>query len=162
MSSKMLAQRNSCFCLRNVPRDKQSVVATERETLADYVRRVINEKGLSYRRVAEMSGGQISHVTVGEIINGNRTDIKTDTLLGLAKGLGVPAEEIFAVARGKSPADDPEFKTWKYAALFDDAKKLTPEQMVKFENIMDIARREVERMLQEKANEPPRKKGKKS
>jgi hypothetical protein len=77
--------------------------------------------------------------------------------------LGVPEEEVFAAYSGKKPVtDSAEYKNWRYAALFDDAQKLTPEQMTKFDTIMDIARREVERMLQEQANESPRKKSKKA
>lgn len=138
------------------------VVSNEREPLADYVRRQIRDKDLSYRQVAQRSGGEISHATVSDIINGRITNPSTNTLVALSKGLGVPVEEIFAVARGKSPTEDPEYRNWKYAALFDDAKKLTPEQMAKFETIMEIARREVERMLQEQANESSRKKGKRA
>lgn len=135
----------------------QSGVSTERETLADYVRRVVRDKNLSYRQVAQLSNDAISHATVSDIINGRINNPSTSTLVGLAKGLGVPVEEVFAVARGKSPTEDPDYKNWKYAALFDDAKKLTPEQMREFEHLMEIARREVTRMLQEQEQEPPRK-----
>jgi transcriptional regulator with XRE-family HTH domain len=150
------------FAAPNVKRSKQIVVSAQLQALSEFVRAVMNEKGLNYRQVAERSGGLISHTTVFDVVNLRSKDVKATTLRGLAKGLGVSDDEIFSVARGKSPTDDPEYKNWKYATLFDNAKQLTPEQMVKFENIMEIAQREVDRMLQEKANEPPRKKGKKS
>lgn len=80
------------------------VVNSLRETLSDYVRRVINEKGLNYREVARLSGA-ISHATVGDIVNGIPRNYGTDTLRALAKGLGVPEDELFAAARGKKPKD---------------------------------------------------------
>lgn len=128
---------------------KHSGVSTERENLADYLRRVIKEKNLTYRQVAERSGGRISHAAISDIISGKTKEIKSGTISTLAKGLGVPEEEIFAVIRGKSPTDNPDFKKWKFAALFDEAEQLTPEQMAKFEIIMEMARREVQRMIQE-------------
>ena len=141
----------------NVKCSKQAVVSAELTALSEFVRAVMNEKDLNYRQVAERSGGLISHTTVFDVVNLRSKDVKAKTLRGLAKGLGVPEDEIFSVARGKSPADDPDYKNWKYAALFDDAKKLTPEQMREFETLMEIARREVTRMLQEQERETPRK-----
>ena len=72
------------------------------ETLAEFVTRVIAEKHLSFRRVAEQSNNQLSHSSVAEIANGQRIDIRKDTLIALAKGLDVPAEDVFRVARGLS------------------------------------------------------------
>lgn len=118
----------------------------------------MNEKELNYRQVAERSGGLISHTTVFDVVNLRSKDVKAKTLRGLAKGLGVSEDEIFSVTRGKSPTDNPDFKKWKFASLFDEAEQLTPEQMAKFEILMEMARREVQRMLQEQAEkEPPRK-----
>lgn len=113
---------------------------------------------MNYRQVADRSGGLISHTTVFDVVNLRSKDVKAKTLRGLAKGLGVSEDEIFSVTRGKSPADNPEFKKWKFASLFDEAEQLTPEQMAKFEILMEMARREVQRMLQEQAEkDPPRK-----
>lgn len=81
------------------------VVTALQETLADYVRRIIHEKGLNYREVARRSGGAVSHGAVGHIVNGVSTDVRKDTLRALARGLQVPEDEIFAAARGKIEAD---------------------------------------------------------
>jgi transcriptional regulator with XRE-family HTH domain len=80
---------------------KQNGVPTEK--LSDYLRRVISEKGLKYRQVAERSGGRISHAAISDIISGKTKEVKVETLKALSKGLDIPEEEIFAVARGKSP-----------------------------------------------------------
>ncbi len=115
-----------------------SVNSKSTETLPDYVRRIRIEKSLSTVDVERQSGNRISDSYVTRIENGYVTE-----------------DEIFAVARGKSPTEDPDYKNWKFASLFDDAQKLTPEQMREFEHLMEIARREVQRMLQEQAKEPP-------
>lgn len=127
------------------------------ESLADYVRRVMSEKGLTYREVQARSRNAITTGGVNDIVQGKTKNPGIHTLTALARGLGVPEEEVISVARGKDPEGDPNFKNWKYAALFDDASQLTPEQMEKFENLMEIARREVTRMLEEQERQAPRK-----
>ena len=128
------------------------------ESLADYVRRVMSEKGLTYREVQARSRNSITTGGVSDIVQGKTKNPGIHTLSALARGLGVPEEEIIAVARGKDPEGNPDFKKWKFASLFDEAEQLTPEQMAKFEILMEMARREVQRMLQEQAEkEPPRK-----
>ena len=90
----------------NVSCNKRSVVANERESLPDYIRRVVNEKGLTYREVARRSGGGITAPSISAIISGQTRNIKSSTITALAKGLGVSAEEVFAIARGKSTSGD--------------------------------------------------------
>lgn len=129
------------------------------ESLADYVRRVMSEKGLTYREVQARSRNGITTGGVSDIVQGKTKNPGIHTLSALARGLGVPEEEIISVARGKDPEGDPDFKNWKFASLFDEAQQLTPEQMRDFEILMEIARREVQRMIQEQeqAKESPRK-----
>lgn len=67
------------------------------EKLHDYVRRVIDEKGFSYREVSARSGGHISPATVSDIINQKVKTIKVETLFALANGLEVSPEEVFAI-----------------------------------------------------------------
>lgn len=101
------------------------------ETLPDYVRRVIHEKGLNYREVARRSGGAISHGAVGHIVNGVSTDVRKDTLQALAKGLGVPEDELFAVARGKD-IREPSFEHQRLIEMYEDI----PPQCQK--DVMDL------------------------
>lgn len=113
---------------------------TLRENLSDYVRRVINERGLNYREVSRRSGGAISHATVGDIVNGVPRNYGTETLRALAKGLSVSEDEIFAVARGKplGPLSPTDF----YSAL----QALGVEQFQAYggvENLSDEDRAEI-------------------
>lgn len=89
-------------------------MSTKHETLAEFVTRIMLEKRFSFRKVSEQSGGGISHSTVADIANGQRFDVKKDTLIALAKGLQVPANDIFRVARGLGTNSLPDryVKAW--------------------------------------------------
>jgi transcriptional regulator with XRE-family HTH domain len=71
-------------------------------TLADYVRAVRNEKRLSLSDVERLSSGHISDSYVWRIENGHITNVTPKMLRALARGLQVPEDEVFTVARGKS------------------------------------------------------------
>lgn len=77
-----------------------SVVAGLNQKLADFVGRAMVAQNLSTHDVARRSGGRISHATVWNIQNGRIKNIQNDTLVALAKGLGVPEDELFLLVRG--------------------------------------------------------------
>lgn len=70
------------------------------EVFTSYLRQVLVEKELNYREVATKSHGLITHSTVHDILTGRSKNPTTTTLKGLALGLGVPEDEVFAAARG--------------------------------------------------------------
>lgn len=100
MSTENLGTPNKILGTLAVRHSKQCVVNAERESLPDYVRRVAKEKGLSYRQVARRGG--ISAPSISDILSGKTKKVKLETLKALAKGLEVPEDEIFAIARGKT------------------------------------------------------------
>lgn len=106
------------FAAPNVNHSKQRVVSTQLEALSELVRTVMNEKGLNYRQVAERSGDLISHTTVFDVVNLRSKDVKAKTLRGLAKGLGVSEEEIFAVVRGKTTSGELAFDELRMLELY--------------------------------------------
>lgn len=113
---------------------KHFVVSGERESLADYLRRVISEKNLKYRQVALRSGGRISHASISAIIKGQTKDIKSSTISALAKGLDVPEADLFAIVRGKplsseEQANEEKERIW---AMYTDI----PRQCQK--DVMDL------------------------
>ena len=79
------------------------VVSKQQEKLSDFVRRIIHEKDLSYRKVAASSGGLITHSTVSDVVNERVSNLSSQSISGLAKGLGVTESEIFSLVRGKLP-----------------------------------------------------------
>jgi transcriptional regulator with XRE-family HTH domain len=72
-----------------------------RETLSEYVRRIIKEKDLKLRDVERRSGGQITNGYISGIMNGKITNLSVDKLKALATGLEADAHEIFAAAIGE-------------------------------------------------------------
>ena len=71
-----------------------------KETLGQYVARVVKERGLKHHEVREMSGGKITDGYVRGIMTGKAKNPSVDKLKALARGLGVSEDEIFRVARG--------------------------------------------------------------
>jgi transcriptional regulator with XRE-family HTH domain len=72
-------------------------------SLADYVRRVRNEKNLSLAQVSAGSHGRISKTHINRIENGTVASVSLLKLRALARGLGVSEDDLIAVAQGKSP-----------------------------------------------------------
>ena len=75
-------------------------------SLADYVRRVRNEKNLSLAQISTRSRGQISKTHINRIENGTGTRVSLIKLRALARGLGVPEDDLLEAAQGKSPRTD--------------------------------------------------------
>jgi transcriptional regulator with XRE-family HTH domain len=112
----------------SVPYGRYFVVATGQESLADYVRRVRGEKRLSLANVSQISGGQITRSHISRIENGELTNVGLEKLRALAKGLGVPEDEVFAVARGKSVSGDLQLDESRLLEYFrtlpDDSREI--------------------------------------
>jgi transcriptional regulator with XRE-family HTH domain len=73
------------------------------ELLGQYVKRIMEEKGLGLKDVQVLSGDTITDAYVANIVNGNAANPSVDKLKALALGLGVDEDELFLVARGISP-----------------------------------------------------------
>ncbi|HEY9285912.1 MAG TPA: helix-turn-helix transcriptional regulator [Pyrinomonadaceae bacterium] len=116
------------------------------ETLAEFVSRVRQERRLSLNDVVRQSGNQIANSHVSRIENGLTTNVTTEKLRALAKGLGVSEEEIFTVARGgKLITSDDLADDEQVAALFYDYKDLTDEDKQELRAIWEMFREEIRR-----------------
>lgn len=128
-----------------------SVMGNRTEDFADYVRRVRGAKGLSLVDVESRSGGRISRGYVSQIENrhvlGSR--VTPDKLRALAIGLGVSEDEVFAVARGKSPSDDPNFNKSRFAELALKFDQLPADKRIDVEALINLLDREIERISKE-------------
>lgn len=120
-----------------------------KEDLADYVKRVRREKGLSLKDVVRRSEGRISNGYVSQIENRYYINPTRDKLIALAKGLGVSEDEIFAVARGKS-LDEVETVDAEMALFASRVKKLTPQQRRDFKIAWQMANDLLDRLEKEK------------
>ena len=71
------------------------------ETLDKYLERVMRQKGLSPKDVARRCG--LTNSYIGRLTKGQGENLTVDTILKLATGLGVNANEVFTAASGVAP-----------------------------------------------------------
>lgn len=150
MSTKKIAETSHVRCVKDI---RLSVVAErrEREDLADYVRRVRSEKRLSLKDVEGLSGGGISKGYVGHIENRHvlGSAVTPQKLSSLAKGLGVPEDEVFDVARGKTRVTEADLSDdEEIAALFFEYKEMSDEDKQELRAVMEMVRQEIRRRKQ--------------
>jgi transcriptional regulator with XRE-family HTH domain len=101
--------------------------------LADYVKRIRNGARLSLsdvERQSARSGYKIAGSYVSRIENGVARNPSKDKLVGLARGLGAPEEEVFAVARGKS-LEEPSAREQKLLAYFRELPRERQEDFMR-------------------------------
>jgi transcriptional regulator with XRE-family HTH domain len=109
-----------------------------KETLSQYVERIMRQKGLNHADVERECNSKISASYVGRIERGDVTNLTTEKMVGLAEGLGVDPYEIFAVSYGKPPASQ------NYAdvlVLLDTVQKLVmnPEVLEAVEQLLQMS-----------------------
>jgi transcriptional regulator with XRE-family HTH domain len=75
-----------------------------KENLSQFVERIIRQKGLSFADVERSSNNEISASYIGRILKGTITNLTTEKMVALARGLEVDPYEIFAASYGESPA----------------------------------------------------------
>jgi len=110
----------------------------ESESLADFVRRVRQERGWSLEEVQRRSGNRIGRTYINRIEIGESTNPSPRKLQALARGLDVLEEELFARVRGvvRSEADGLEEK------LLLKFRQLPPEWRKDLIGILDLLHRE--------------------
>ena len=140
----------------------QPAVNIDREVFASYVREQMQkgERDWSTHEVARRAtaaGFRLSSGTVSNILNCRVKDVSEDKLRALAKVFGVPEAEVFAAYHGTTAADEQVIRNQRLAALAVDAEKLAPENVPKFEALMDYVQHTVRQMLKEQEQESPRK-----
>jgi transcriptional regulator with XRE-family HTH domain len=118
---------------------------SKQESLDRYVRRVLKEKGLSYAEVEARSEGAISDSYIGNIVTGSVGSVTVAKLKALARGLDVSEDEIFAIARGHSPADLRDFQKSRFATLFDKYKRLHADDQQEMLILLEAMEHEIER-----------------
>lgn len=117
----------------------------DQETLDIYVRRILKEKGLSLSDVERRAGGGISDSYICGIVNGHFGSLTVVKLKSLAHGLGVPEDEIFAVARGIPIQDSSEYMESEFASLFSKFKALSEKDKKEVASLLEMIDREIER-----------------
>lgn len=72
-----------------------------KETLAEYLKRVMRQKNLKVTDVQESSG--LSQGYINELLRGSKTNLTIETIGILAEALDIDGFELFAAAYGKTP-----------------------------------------------------------
>lgn len=146
LSSKIFNKLFPVVCGENITLDV--VVKNQAETLGEFVQRVINSKGLTYRQVAARSGGEISHSYISKIVSGSAENLTASKLRALAKGIDEVEEKLFAVARGESTENGNDFEQSEIAALFYDYKNLSDGDQQELKAIWDMLKADIKRRKQ--------------
>lgn len=87
--------------------------------LGAYVKKVMHDKRLSLRQVAQASDGGITQGYVGGIVNGHYRNLTVDKVKALAKGLGIDDDELFTILRGKPKETGAKHDIAYYARILD-------------------------------------------
>lgn len=121
----------------------------EEETLSSYVRLKLIEKDLTTRDVQERSaagGEKITQSYVSQIVSGTAKNLTLTKLRALARGLGVPIEEVISRAYGRTYQDDQEFAQSRFAELYYKFKELNDENKQSILYLLEVLAHEVERL----------------
>lgn len=132
-------------------------------SLPDYLRRVMNEKGLDGQDIedrAKRHGHQIDRTYVSRILSGYNSNPTIKKIIALAAGLGVEAVDVFAAAHGVKAIDDPLFRESLYGRLWEMAKNLPDQKRRNLEQAIEIFVRGLETGASEPDTEREREKQK--
>jgi transcriptional regulator with XRE-family HTH domain len=75
---------------------------TPNETLTEFIKRILRQKGLSLHDVERNSEKAITSSYLSKIINGKINSIGVEIIVGLAKGLDVDPFDVFAAVLGRT------------------------------------------------------------
>ncbi len=113
------------------------------ESLSRFVRRILDQRRLALSDVEMRAAGEITDSHVANILAGDTTNLRVQTLKALARGLGVAEERVFAIARGLS--GDYEFQESDFIALFRRYETLSEADKAEVDAVLDTASREIGR-----------------
>lgn len=137
------------------------------EALAEFIRSEMKkgERDWSVREVsrrASAAGYKLSAATITNILNGYVERVSEGTLKALAAAFRVPDTEVLSIYFGPPAQDEQAIRDSRFAALAKDAQKLTPENLPKYEALMEYVHHTVREMLRGQNHDLPRGKGKKT
>ena len=73
-----------------------------KETLSEYVRRVMQQKGLGVRDIERNSKNAITNSHISKVLAGTAQNLTSDKIVALALGLDVNPHKVFSVVSGHS------------------------------------------------------------
>lgn len=151
----MIASKKSndiSFEEKNIPCLENDIfprMPPKQETLGAYVGRIVKEKKLTYKEVARRSRGRISAQYISDLVDGVASNPSVEKLQGLALGLGVSEDEIFAFARRITMKPEQK-RAGEVEALLAKAEDLTGDDQRWFDEMLAMLDRELEQRLRKK------------
>jgi transcriptional regulator with XRE-family HTH domain len=79
-----------------------------KETLSEYVKRVMQQKGLGVRDVERNSKKKITNSHISKVLAGTAKNLQADKIVALAAGLKVSPHEVFSVISGTEQTERPD------------------------------------------------------
>lgn len=128
-----------------MPKTPSKEPENKAESFSHYLDRIMRDEGLSSYDVERRSGNGVSQTQVSRLQRGENKNPTTKTLAAIAKGIGRPEEEVFAVARGLTK--QPDIKHERLLSIDSAYDKLPLEERGNIDNLLDIIEREVARLL---------------
>jgi transcriptional regulator with XRE-family HTH domain len=114
-----------------------------KETLIEYVKRIMRQNSLTLRDIEENSGGRISNSYISKILNGNVKNPSADKIVALAKGLKVDSHEVFTVITGEGQSS---YDPMMFADMIQKVAS-NPELLKPLREWLDMSEKERATML---------------
>jgi transcriptional regulator with XRE-family HTH domain len=122
----------------------------KQESPQDYINRVMQELGLSHRRVAERArklGHKLSAGYVHNIASGIVDNPSIRLVQAIAAGLGKPEDELFAMFRGKQLIEGDAYRDSLFGVLGAEFNCLSPQDQKELRPAVDMLHHEILRRL---------------
>jgi transcriptional regulator with XRE-family HTH domain len=79
-----------------------------KESLSEYVKRVMQQKGLGVRDVERNAKKRITNSHISKVLAGTAKNLQADKIVALAAGLQVSPHEVFSVISGTEQTQRPD------------------------------------------------------
>lgn len=109
-----------------------------RTDLADYVRGVMDEKGLTEQDIENRSHHGITRGYVSQILSRTSTNLTTKKLKALSTGLGVPFLHVLQAVAGKDPSTDAAFRESVLYYTYEKIKTASKEDREFFDGVIKM------------------------
>lgn len=121
----------------------------QNESLADYTRRIMDEKNLTFREVERLSDGKILAASVNKLINGHIEDVRVSSLVALARGLGVPPYLLLQKHLQDETLYEDASKE-RFASMFHKYNQLSPEEQASLDNLLEVIDSELDKRVKKR------------
>lgn len=120
------------------------------ESPQEYVNRVMQQAGMTHRRIADRAralGHKLSAGYVHNIASGLVDNPSIRLVQALAAGLGRPEDEVIAVFRGKQIAGDAAFQNSLFGVMGAEFSTLGPKDQKELRLAIEMLHNEIRRRL---------------